>query len=191
MPVKDCKDNGKPGLKWGDAGKCYTYTPNNEGSRRNANKQAIAQGLAIGDFSTIGEITCKNCGWKWNISDGGNDPYICHKCGYDNQQKFEGVRVSFDYDDTLTTKKGLELLRKELDDKNIIYIISARQRKSGMLPLALRYNIPGSRVFATGSNQNKVDKLKELKIAKHYDNSQEVIDIAKDKQGLTTKVIKV
>ena len=55
MPVKQCQDNGKPGFKWGDAGKCYTYSPYNEGSRRNANKQAIAQGLAIGDFAEIGE----------------------------------------------------------------------------------------------------------------------------------------
>jgi len=55
MPIKDCQDNGKPGLKWGDSGKCYTYDPNNEGSRRNAKKEAIAQGLAIGEFATIGE----------------------------------------------------------------------------------------------------------------------------------------
>jgi hypothetical protein len=158
MPVKDCQDNGKPGLKWGDSGKCYTYDPKNEGSRRNAKKEAITQGLAIGEFAEV---------------------------------EMADIKVSFDYDDTLTTKKGLDLLRKELDDKNTIYIISARQRKSTMLPLALKYNIPSNRVFATGSNQNKVDKLKELGIDRHYDNSQEVIDISKDKEGLTTKVIKV
>jgi hypothetical protein len=294
MPVKQCQDNGKPGLKWGDAGKCYTYSPYNEGSRRNANKQAIAQGLAIGDFAEIGERggvkeskkapksdtpnkdpqgegTAKgsasttrgaevpkaieenlqkksndfnerykdklgygvNLGMLKSVYQRGVGAYnVSHSPAVKSSQQWAlarvnaflyivkngrpenskytgdndllpkghpksdkngmaGVRVSFDYDDTLTTKKGLELLRKELDDKNIIYIISARQRKSGMLPLALRYNIPGNRVFATGSNQNKVDKLKELKIAKHYDNSQEVIDIAKDKQGLTTKVIKI
>jgi hypothetical protein len=158
MPVKDCQDNGKPGLKWGDSGKCYTYDPKNEGSRRNAKKEAITQGLAIGEFAEV---------------------------------EMADIKVSFDYDDTLTTKKGLDFLRKELDDKNTIYIISARQTKSGMLPLALKYNIPSNRVFATGSNQNKVDKLKELGIDKHYDNSQEVIDISKDKENLTTKVIKV
>ena len=27
------------------------------------------------------KIVCDNCGWKWNISDGGDDPYTCHKCG--------------------------------------------------------------------------------------------------------------
>jgi hypothetical protein len=50
MPVKECQENNKPGLKWGDQGKCYTYTPKDEGSRRKAKKSAITQGLAIGDF---------------------------------------------------------------------------------------------------------------------------------------------
>ena len=91
MPVKDCQDNGKPGMKWGDSGKCYTYDPKNEGSRRNAKKEAIAQGLNYDEFNTMGEITCKNCGWTWKISDGGNDLYICHKCGYDNQENFATI----------------------------------------------------------------------------------------------------
>jgi hypothetical protein len=32
-------------------------------------------------------ITCKKCHWKWNYEDGGNDPYVCHHCGYDNAKK--------------------------------------------------------------------------------------------------------
>ena len=155
MPITNCQENGKPGLKWGEKGACYTYTPNNEISRNNAKKKVIKQAIAIGDY---------------NMS---------------------GLKVSFDFDDTLTTKKGLELLRKELGEDNTIYIISARDNKMGMLNLAQRYNIAQSRVFATGSNQNKVDKLKELNIVRHYDNSQQVIDLAKEKEGLKTEIIKV
>jgi len=55
MPIQTCQFENKPGFKWGDSGKCYTYTPNNEGSLRNARKKAIAQGIAIGDFAKIGE----------------------------------------------------------------------------------------------------------------------------------------
>jgi hypothetical protein len=29
-------------------------------------------------------ITCKDCGWHWKLSDGGKDPYTCHKCHPDN-----------------------------------------------------------------------------------------------------------
>jgi len=28
-----------------------------------------------------GVVTCDNCGWEWNLADGGDDPYTCHKCG--------------------------------------------------------------------------------------------------------------
>jgi len=36
--------------------------------------------------SIVGEkIECDNCGWSWNIVDGGDDLFICHKCGHDNE----------------------------------------------------------------------------------------------------------
>jgi hypothetical protein len=33
------------------------------------------------------EVICDECGWSWALADGGNDPYICHKCGHDNEEK--------------------------------------------------------------------------------------------------------
>lgn len=32
-----------------------------------------------------GKVICDKCGWEWNISDGGNEPYTCHKCGTINE----------------------------------------------------------------------------------------------------------
>jgi len=55
MPVKECEDSGKPGYKYGDSGKCYTYTPKDEVSRNKAKRQAIIQGIAIGEYAEIGE----------------------------------------------------------------------------------------------------------------------------------------
>ncbi len=34
-------------------------------------------------------IVCDNCGWNWPIADGGDDPYICHKCGHDNIDEYD------------------------------------------------------------------------------------------------------
>jgi predicted nucleic-acid-binding Zn-ribbon protein len=34
-------------------------------------------------------ITCEKCGWEWKLSDGGNDPYVCHKCGHDNVEEYD------------------------------------------------------------------------------------------------------
>ena len=30
------------------------------------------------------KIECDNCDWSWDIKDGGDDLYTCHKCWYDN-----------------------------------------------------------------------------------------------------------
>jgi hypothetical protein len=53
----------------------------------------IPDGLNVDDFMSIfqlneaivgDEIVCDNCGWHWKIVDGGDDLFICHKCGHDN-----------------------------------------------------------------------------------------------------------
>ena len=64
----------------------------------------------------------------------------------------------------------------ELVDKGItVYIISARHEVSGMLKIARRVGIPESRVYATGSNEAKIAKVKELGITTHYDNNVDVV----------------
>jgi len=31
------------------------------------------------------KIKCDECNWSWDIVDGGNDLFMCHKCGHDNE----------------------------------------------------------------------------------------------------------
>ena len=31
-------------------------------------------------------INCEHCDWKWKKSEGGNDLYVCHKCGENNKE---------------------------------------------------------------------------------------------------------
>lgn len=47
MPIMGCQSNGRPGYKWGKSGKCYTYNPGSETSRKRAKQKAILQGVAI------------------------------------------------------------------------------------------------------------------------------------------------
>jgi len=47
MPIKSCNEDGKPGYKYGDEGKCYHYEPGNEESRKRAYDRAAEQGRAI------------------------------------------------------------------------------------------------------------------------------------------------
>ena len=83
-------------------------------------------------------------------------------------------KISFDYDGTLTTKKGLEKAQSLMANADL-YIISARSIKVTLKDIADKLNIPYSKVFATGSNKAKVEKIKELGISKHYDNNPDVI----------------
>jgi hypothetical protein len=92
------------------------------------------------------------------------------------EQHFAANKVSFDYDDTLSTSRGKELAKKEMDAGNTIYIISARHDAGAMYSTADALGISHSRVYATGSNKAKVEKIKELGINKHYDNNADVIN---------------
>jgi hypothetical protein len=100
---------------------------------------------------------------------------ICNSM-WDNKNFAQGDKVSFDYDDTLSTAHGKELAKQEIESGSTVYIISARHNVEGMLSVANDLGIAESRVYATGSNSAKVEKIKELGITKHYDNNQDVID---------------
>lgn len=92
-----------------------------------------------------------------------------------DSQNLAALKISFDYDQTLSTSRGMALARKLKSEGNTIYIISARREAVGMFQRADELGIPHSRVYATGSNKAKVEKIKELDIDKHYDNNLDVI----------------
>lgn len=95
---------------------------------------------------------------------------------WDNRE-FAGDKVSFDWDDTLSTRNGKMLLEQEMSRGSIIYIISARSLTSKeMIDLANKYGFPATNIYTVGSNKAKVEKIKELGIKRHYDNNFRVID---------------
>jgi hypothetical protein len=113
--------------------------------------------------------------------------YLIKNEGYDSDQAYaicqsesedfaKGEKVSFDYDDTLNTPKGRGLAMGEIRSGSEVYIISARGSKEGIYPIADELGIPHDRIFATGSNRLKVQKVKNLRIDRHYDNNEDVID---------------
>lgn len=91
------------------------------------------------------------------------------------EEKMASEKVSFDYDETLTTEKGMRLAEDWISKGADVYIISARQEKDGMLSRAKALGINESNVYATGSNKAKIEKIKELNITAHYDNNAEVV----------------
>ena len=69
-----------------------TQNTNEEGDLPEIEREAYEKGNMMfrnwTDTLTEGvlgdRIVCDNCGWSWKIKDGGDDLYICHKCGHDN-----------------------------------------------------------------------------------------------------------
>jgi hypothetical protein len=56
----------------------------------------------IRETVTDKKIICDKCDWSWDIADGGDDLYICHKCGHDNEPIKEGKhkeRLYIDWDE--------------------------------------------------------------------------------------------
>jgi hypothetical protein len=52
-------------------------------------------------------IVCDGCGWTWKIKDGGDDLFMCHKCGHDN------------------TPKGIDNFFEPIQDKQLDFNISS------------------------------------------------------------------
>jgi hypothetical protein len=110
-----------------------------EGLIRNKRKTYLlyADGKIIGEFYSINDIkmivkyiednligkelnesiknnivTCDNCGWQWNLKDGGHDPYICHNilpsgrmCNHDNNPNILNEKCWKGY-----TQKGMKTM---------------------------------------------------------------------------------
>jgi hypothetical protein len=64
-----------------------------------------------------GAVTCDKCNWHWNISDGGSDPYVCHKCGHNNTPIKE-VEVGQGHENDRDMVTGVAEILRMVDDMN-------------------------------------------------------------------------
>ncbi len=91
--------------------------------------------------------------------------------------KFKTLKVSFDYDDTLSTEKGQRMAKNELKNGNEVYIITRRQDTAlgPVYELAKELGIKRENVHAT-NGKLKWETVDRLGIDIHYDNNQNEID---------------
>lgn len=90
-------------------------------------------------------------------------------------EKMSNKRISFDYDGVASTDAGRKAIKERLAGGDIVYIISARSKKSEIIG-AYDGIIPAQRIYATGSNEAKVRTIISLRMVVHYDNNKDVID---------------
>jgi hypothetical protein len=90
----------------------------------------------------------------------------------------DSKKVSFDFDDTLSTAKGQDIALLLKSEGKTIYIITRRQQSmsSEVYKVADKLGIPHSRVYFTNGKM-KWEIIKRLNIGTHYDNNQDEIDL--------------
>ena len=84
------------------------------------------------------------------------------------------TKTSFDFDGVLSTKRGQDLYKSTGGQK---WVITARSKtlSKSVYEITDALNIPRDRVIFTGSNSEKIKKIKELGIDHHIDNNPDVI----------------
>jgi hypothetical protein len=99
------------------------------------------------------KVECKKCDWKWDLEDGGNYPYLCHKCGYDNSYPYDDS-IGESLEDTIWAGYNFELYKglmksEEIDPseasdyKGSINTVLNGKRNVGMVTLSF-HNISES-----------------------------------------------
>ena len=132
--------------QWGEAGQKYYYACGNKDAQERARARAYNQGQAV------------------IISEGNKIHKILDKKKY-----------SFDFDGVLTQKGNREIATELINKGQYVYIISARTIIKDLLVMADKLRIPHSRVFALGTQKNKVAKIQELKIDQHTDSNPQTV----------------
>ena len=128
-------------------------------------------------------IKCAND--KWKIGNG--------QCIYETEEKATQVwqailasgeyradssKVSFDFDDTLSTARGQEIAKRVIREGKQVYIITRRQESASaeVYRIANKLGILRSKVYFT-NGAYKWMTIKRLEIGTHYDNNQREIDL--------------
>jgi hypothetical protein len=98
-------------------------------------------------------------------------------------------KVSFDFDDTLSTARGQEIAKRNIREGKQVYIITRRNEynASDVYRMAERLGILKSRVYFT-NGAYKWMTIKRLGIGTHYDNNDLEINLIKI--NTDTKAIK-
>lgn len=111
------------------------------------------------------KVICKNCDWKWDIEKDDKNPYLCHKCGYDNKKN------EFDHKSFKKWKSDNKIKESTIKIRKIIREVLLEEFKpktplgKGKDHVVYDYEGDPNKVIkvAWGSDGNKYDPNAELK----------------------------
>ena len=107
--------------------------------------------------SILGDrIECDNCGWSWPIADGGDDLFICHKCGHDNTEEYDVENE----DDIREFVEFMESYQQELNEADCDCILEAKyQGRTVPLGKPMRGDSKKFKVYVKNPKTGKVVKV--------------------------------
>ena len=99
------------------------------------------------------------------------------------------MKIGFDFDDTLSTNKGKNIAKLRKSQGHTLYIVSARNEVGeDMLSVGADLGIPKERIFAVGSNLEKLKKIEALKLNYFYDKNPDVVK-SLNKYGIKASLV--
>jgi hypothetical protein len=106
-------------------------------------------------------IECDNCDWSWSIKDGGDDLYMCHKCGHDNNPT---VTESVTCEICKTSLK--QITPNHLKYKHQLTIVEYKKQfpDAKMISESLRISLSENNSM---KNPSSVNKIKQTKLEKY------------------------
>ena len=95
--------------------------------------------------------------------------------------QLESYIISFDYDGTLSTKKGKELAKKFISEGKDVRILTAREISGDNRDLNSTADELGIEDIYYTNGRDKWSFVLKYKIKEHYDNNQEQVDKINEK----------
>ena len=133
------------------------------------------------------KVICDNCGWSWNIKDGGKDKYVCHNilssgrmCNHDNTPKNK-LKELFDYENNPNKYIGdvTNHYRDDFDNEIITiendgYIMKLIITNHGGLDIKFEYD---STTYLTNKNEQYKVANFIIENLKKYINEKNITSI--------------
>jgi hypothetical protein len=108
-------------------------------------------------------ITCNKCGWKWKLKDGGDDPYVCHKCHPENitKESINEALLTRDKKHIKSVADFVNFAKENLGIDDDIKVELAFERTSDLKTTAY-YDAANNKVKVYVKNRAIVDIIRSL-----------------------------
>ena len=125
-------------------------------------KETVEEAFFIGE-DDIDTIECAKCGWKWELEDGGENPYLCHKCDYDNSYRYNDSIDEYDVENEDDIREFVEFMREyqqQLNEADCDCLLEAEyQGRTVPLGKPMRGDSKKFKVYVKNPKTGKVVKV--------------------------------